>query len=309
MNTHVDPDMVEGVSGHRPRFAMVTASHGPDFERCRLLCESMDRWVTGARQHYLLVASHDVAQFKQLEGPHRIVVDEREILPPWLHAFRDPLSLMRRHVWLSLKAPPLRGWHVQQMRRIAIAEKAEEDVLVFCDSDVIFVRPFDCADLNSADGLTFYRKTGGIGAGTPATHTQWVANAGLALGLDEKPSHAHDYIATLIAWRRDTVLGMCHHIETLHGRHWASAIAARRHFSECILYGRYVDEVLEARGHARTAERLCRIMWNGKAPGDGEILDFLAGLEPHQVAVAIQSFIDVEPERLRRLLAKAGFWT
>ncbi|MCG6113969.1 MAG: DUF6492 family protein [Mesorhizobium sp.] len=306
MNTHVDPDLVSAASGSQPRFAMVTASHGPDFERCRLLCESMDRWVTGARQHYLLVASHDVALFRQLEGPNRLVVDERDILPAWLHAFRDPLSLMRRHIWLSFRTPPLRGWHVQQMRRIAIAEKAEEDVLVFCDSDVFFVRPFDCAGLHGADGLAFYRKNDGIGAGTPATHSQWVANAGLALGLDQHPSHTHDYIATLIAWRRETVLGMCRHIENLHGRHWAAAIAARRHFSECILYGRYVDEVLDAKGHARTEERLCRVLWNGQAPSDEDILEFLAGLKPHQVAVAIQSFLDVEPSRLRRLLLQAG---
>jgi len=192
------------------------------------------------------------------------------------------------------------------MRRIAIAEMAEEDVLVFCDSDVFFVRPFDCAGLHGADGLAFYRKTDGIGAGTPATHSRWVANAGLALGLDQHPSHTHDYIATLIAWRRDTVLGMCRHIENLHGRHWAAAIAARRHFSECILYGRYVDEVLDAQGHARTEERLCRVLWNGQAPSDEEILEFLAGLKPYQVAVAIQSFLDVEPSRLRRLLVQAG---
>lgn len=306
MNTHVLPELMETVSRDRPVFAMVTASHGPDFERCRLLCESMDRWVTGARRHYLLVAGHDVDLFRQLEGPGRVVVDERDVLPGWLHAFRDPSSLMRRHIWLSFRTPPLRGWHVQQMRRIAIAEKVDEDVLIYCDSDVIFVRPFDCSTLFGSDGLSFYRKTDGIGDGTPPTHRQWVANAGHALGLERHPAHAHDYIATLIAWQRETVLGMCRHIEMLHGRHWAAAIAARRHFSECILYGRYVDEVLTGTGHARTQERLCRVMWNGQAPDDDDILGFLSGLEPHQVAVAIQSFIGVDPQRVLSLLARAG---
>lgn len=306
MNSHVHPQPAEAVSG-RPDFAMVTASHGPDFERCRLLCESMDRHAVGARRHYILVAAHDVPLFRQFQGPERIVIDERDILPDWLHAFRDPTSLMRRHIWLSLRAPPLRGWHVQQLRRIALAETVAEDVLVYCDSDVIFVRPFDCMTLWHSGGLSFYRKTDGIGDGTPPTHRQWVANAGHALGLERHPAHAHDYIATLIAWHRDTVLGMCRHIEALHGRHWASVIAARRQFSECILYGRYVDEVLSAKGHTPTPDRLCRIMWNGRIPGDEEILQFLAGLEPHQVAVAIQSFIGVEPQRIRALLTEAGF--
>ena len=235
MNTHVQLQPSETQSGGRPGFAVVTASHAPDFERCRLLCESMDRHVAGARQHYILVAPHDVALFKELEGPGRLVIDERDLLPGWLHAFRDPTSMMRRHIWLSWRVPPLRGWHVQQLRRIALAEKAEEDVLIYCDSDVIFVRPFDCASLMGSDGLVFYRKADGIGDGTPPTHRRWVANAGRALGLEQHPSHAHDYIATLIAWRRDAVLGMCRHIEALHGRHWAAVVAARRHFSECIL--------------------------------------------------------------------------
>lgn len=306
MNSHVHPKPAEIVGGGRRGFAMVTASHGPDFERCRLLCETMDRHVTGARRHYILVAAHDLALFRQLEGPGRLVIDERDILPGWLHAFRDPISLMRRHIWLSLRTPPLRGWHVQQLRRIALAEKVEEDTLVYCDSDVIFVRPFDCKALSGSNGLAFYRKTDGIGDHTPPTHRRWVANAGHALGLDRHPVHAHDYIATLIAWRRETVLGMCRHIEALHGRHWASVVAARRNFSECILYGRYVDEVLSAKGHAQTQDRLCRIMWDGQAPSDDEILRFLAGLEPHQVAIAIQSFIGVEPGRLRNLLSRAG---
>ena len=67
-----------------------------------------------------------------------------------------------------------------------------------------------------------------------------------------------------------------------------------------------MDEVLSAKGHAPTPDRLCRIMWNGRIPGDDEILQFLAGLEPHQVAVAVQSFIGVEPQRIRALLAEAG---
>ena len=52
--------------------AMVTASYAPDFERCRLLCETIDRFVTGAPRHYILVEQRDVALFRQLGNarPH-----------------------------------------------------------------------------------------------------------------------------------------------------------------------------------------------------------------------------------------------
>ena len=38
-----------------PTAAIVTASYAPDFERCRLLCETIDRHVTGVSHHYILV--------------------------------------------------------------------------------------------------------------------------------------------------------------------------------------------------------------------------------------------------------------
>ena len=61
--------------------AIVTASYAPDFERCRLLCETIDRHVTGVPRHYILVEQRDVALFRQLETGNRTVVDERDLLP------------------------------------------------------------------------------------------------------------------------------------------------------------------------------------------------------------------------------------
>ena len=141
---------------------LVTPSYAGDFERCRLLCESIDRFVTGFEKHYLLVAGFDVGLFRQLESPRRVVIDERDLLPPWLHSLRDPTSLFRRHVWLSMRTPPLRGWHVQQLRRIAIAGKVTQSAILYCDSDVIFLRPFDLSSLWRDGMLRFYRQDGAL---------------------------------------------------------------------------------------------------------------------------------------------------
>ena len=56
--------------------AIVTASWDQDFERCKLLCETMDKHVTGFTKHYILVDSKDVALFRQIESANRIVIDE-----------------------------------------------------------------------------------------------------------------------------------------------------------------------------------------------------------------------------------------
>ncbi|MGI6850978.1 DUF6492 family protein [Mesorhizobium sp. 1B3] len=286
-----------------PSAAIVTASYAPDFQRCRLLCETVDRFVTGFSKHYLLVEHGDVGRFRALESARRVVVDERDLLPPWLYSMRDPTSLFRRRVWLSARTMPLRGWHVQQLRRIAIAAHAGEEVLVYCDSDVAFLKPFDCGAFARDRQVRLFRREGVIGKDSPAEHVTWSRNAAAVLGIDAPAVWPHDYIATLIAWRRATVVGMCRRIEETTGRHWVAALGARRKFSECMLYGRYVDQVLGGEGHFHGREEFCRIHWNGAPMSDDEFSAFIDGMGPEQVAIGMQSFIGTDLGRIRRILA------
>lgn len=285
--------------------AMVTASYGPDLGRCRLLCETVDRHVTGISHHYILVEHRDVALFRQLETKNRTVIDERDLLPRWLHAFNDPASLFRRRVWLSLKTWPLRGWHVQQLRRIAIAAHAPEAVLVYCDSDVAFLKPFDCAAFQRRGEIRLFRRDDALLGAGHEDHRIWSRNAGAALGIEPPAASAHDYISTLIAWHRDSVTAMCRRIEDVHSQHWVEAIGSVRKFSECMIYGRYVDEVLGGAGHFRGSEEFCRVHWTGSAMSDNEFRHFVDDMAPEQVAIGMQSFIGTDVERIRRLIASA----
>lgn len=282
--------------------AIVTSSFAGDLERCRLLCETIDRHVTGFSHHYLLVAGHDVKRFRPFEGRRRSVVDERDLLPRWLHALPDPFSLFSRHVWIGPRGMPLRGWHIQQLRRIAIAAHVPEAALLSCDSDVVFVKPFDCASLWLGERLRFLRRDGALERPELAEQRLWSANAGRTLGLGE-PSLA-DYIGTVIGWRRDAVLAMCAHIERTHSRSWVAAIAARRAFSECMLYGRFVDEILGGDGHAASAAELCRVYWDGPALDSDELSRFVAELRPEEVAIGLQSFIGMSAADIRRGLER-----
>ncbi|WP_256753912.1 DUF6492 family protein [Mesorhizobium sp. Mes31] len=285
-----------------PTAAVVTASYAPDFERCRLLCETVDRHVSGAAHHYILVEHRDVALFRQLKTNRRTVVDERELLPHWLRAFDDPLSLFRRRIWLSLKTQPLRGWHVQQLRRIAIAAHAREDVLIFCDSDVAFLKPFDCGAFWRDGKVRLFRRDGVLADEGHEEHRVWSRNAGAALGIDPSRTSTHDYISTLIAWRRDTVLAMCGEIEKVHARGWVEVVGSARKFSECMIYGRYVDDLLSGAGHFHGSEEFCRVHWTGEALSDDEFRRFIAAMAPEQVAIGMQSFIGTDIGRIRRLI-------
>ncbi|QMV27539.1 hypothetical protein GRI33_11160 [Brucella sp. BO3] len=282
--------------------AIVTASWDQDFERCKLLCETVDKYTTGFTKHYILVESKDVALFRQLESSRRIIIDERDLLPSWLHAFWDPTHLWRRRIWLSLKTKPLRGWHVQQLRRIALAGIVEEDAFFYTDSDVVFLRPFDCNRLWQKDRLRLFIRPGEIATSKIPDHEIWAANTGKLLGVTGTENAENDYIGTLIAWRRDSILGMCAHIEQQAGVHWVKALGDMRRFSECILYGRYVDDILKGAGHFHDTGDLCRVYWFSPPPTEDEFRAFIAGLEPHQVAIGMQSFIGLSVHDIRRVI-------
>jgi hypothetical protein len=283
--------------------AIVTASYAPDFERCKLLCETMDRFVTGFTRHYILVEHRDVPLFRQLESARRQVIDERDILPSWLRSFPDPISLFKRRIWLSTHTQPLRGWHVQQLRRMAIPSHISEKMLVYCDSDVVFLKNFNCGLFRHDEGLRLFRRDDALKQPIEYNHRLWSRNAALALGLPVEPPSLHDYITTLIAWDAGTVRQMCALIERRHGRHWMEVIASSRQFSECMLYGRYVDDVLSSAGHFHDKTELCHVYWFGPAPSDALFQNFVAEMGSEQVAIGMQSFIGTDVARIRKLIA------
>lgn len=285
------------------RTALVTSSYRGDLERCRLLCDSIDRFASGFERHYLLVEAADVALFRSFEGPRRRVVSERDLLPGWLRPVPDPLKRGRR-LWLSPFGPPLRGWHVQQLRRIAMAAAMEEEVLVSLDSDVVFVRPFDAASLHRGAAVHFTRIPEARRPVLPhlrAVHDRWEARAAALLGISEPERRIEfGYIATLIAWRRDTVREMLTRIEAVRGRSAMRALAGSRALSECTIYGRFVDEV-EGRPdrHLPVSEELCAVYWDGPPMGAADLAAYLGALAPGQVAVGLQSFTGTDPALIR----------
>ncbi|MGN6584784.1 MAG: DUF6492 family protein [Rhizobiaceae bacterium] len=290
-------------ASERDAAAIITASYAPDFERCKLLCETIDRFVTGFTQHYILVEHRDAPLFRQLESARRRVVDEHDLLPSWLRSFPDPTSLFKRRIWLSSRTQPLRGWHVQQLRRMAIASHIPEETLVYCDSDVVFLKEYDCGSFRRGERLRLFRRDNALAQPIEYNHRVWSRNAALAFGLPVEPPSLHDYITTLIAWDAGAVRDMLAHIERRHGKHWIEVIASTRQFSECMLYGRYVDDVLSGAAHFHDHTELCRVYWFGPAPSDAGFHDFVAEMGDEQVAIGMQSFIGTDVARIRKLIA------
>ncbi len=286
--------------------AIITPRYAADFERCKLLCESIDIHVSGVRDHYILVDSEDYLLFSGLAGKNRHVINERDILPDWLHVMRSGLGPNARKLWFSSKTWPMRGWHVQQLRRIAIASHIDHEALLYCDSDMFFVRSFDGRMLWRCDDLRLYRKPLGITVDM-GEHAKWLEATGKMLGV-EKPALPHDdYINNLVSWRRQTVMEMCEHIENITGREWISALGRNRTFSECLVYGCYVDKVQKANaGHWHGDFSLCRTYWNGEALDGKALGKFIENMDEGQFAVGIQSFTGTDSKLIRQFLEKAA---
>lgn len=282
--------------------AVITASYTADFERCELLCESLDNHLKGAWTHYLLVEEQDVSLFKKLAGKNRIVVSERDLFPWWLRSFPDPISSQHARVWLSPFSLPLRGWHAQQIRRLAIAEQLDEEIMLSIDSDVILLRDFDVSALLRDGDIRFYCKANGLNE-SMKEHMRWSKNAGLLLGIAETVICYDDYISTFITWRTQTVKNLLHHIENTHGRHWIKSLVENRDMSECMIYGRFASEIEKSVNHDPNPQALCNVMWferNWDGSVDG-LKAFMSETTPEQVAIGIQSFVNADIEDIRRV--------
>lgn len=290
--------------------AVITASYAADFSRCQLLCESMDQHLAGAWHHYILVQAADYQTFLALKAHNRTIVSERDLFPSWLRAFPDPISKRHRWVWLSPFSRPLRGWHAQQLRRLSIARHLSEEILLSIDSDVILVRDFDVAELQNDGHIRFYRKNFGLKDEINTqikTNQSWSRSAGHLLGLPPEQNQYHDYIHTFIAWRRQTVCDLLSHIEQVHGQSWIKQCVKQGAFSECLIYGRYVDEVIDSQHHLATDQPLCHVVWfeedlTNRSQNTNPLVDLLADMEPSQVAIGIQSFIQLDLDDIRTYL-------
>jgi Family of unknown function (DUF6492) len=285
--------------------AFITPSYKGDFERCRLLCESMDLMAKGNWRHYILTADHDRALFKPLEGERRTIICDSTLLPAWLKPVRRPFDNARRWIWISssLRHPvwPLSGWHVQQLRKMLIARHVHESCLVMTDSDSVFMRPFGNDVFKQEGVLRLYAKVGGI---TEATnyqkHIQWVAQAQKILGLPPKTIPATDYIGNLVSWRRENALAMLDHIEAANGRELVAAMGRSRTFSEYQIYGAFTEQVLKGKGHVIDYRSLTLTYWTGDMLTEETLEAFIDTLSDRQIAIGIQSFIGLSTEMLRK---------
>jgi hypothetical protein len=263
--------------------------------RCELLAESLDRTTPGV-PHYLIVDRRDWPAFRHLAGGRRRLLESEALVGNWLWQMPG-----RKGLRLSLRAPPVRGWIFQQILKIASIEAISERTLVFCDSDTAFFRSFDRNSL-LVDGKVGLLDVEFINDET----RQWTAIARRLLGLPPQGTGYRNHVGNMICWNREALRAMQQRIEASSGVNWQVALARTLRFSEYMIYGIFVREVLgyDAVDHAPCPTRLVKPSWGLALRTESAIDAFFSDFDPETVAVMIHSKDGIEPARYRHHLER-----
>jgi hypothetical protein len=268
------------------RMAVITPSFAPDFELCVALNRSVLENAPDTVQHHIIVPRSDLKLFGRLGGPRTHIRCEADFLP---RAF-VPVPFSNFTVNLGRPFPPVRGWILQQVIKLAAVAAAEDDVVLVVDSDVEFVRPFT-AEMFIRDGkVRFYGKPKQIDERLPR-HMAWHRVARVLLGLRPVEPPFTDYIpSSLVSWDPRIVKQMLARVTATTGRPWPTAIAGQLHFSEWTLYGVFVDEASGAPANSFASDDpLCLCYWDFSPLNLDRATDFIQGIRPTDVAAMISS--------------------
>ncbi|MFM2431053.1 MAG: hypothetical protein RLZZ511_2266 [Cyanobacteriota bacterium] len=280
-----------------PAFGLITPSYAPDFQRCQLLSATIAQYLRPPFTHYIVVDRCDLPLFATLANAHTEILTVEAIVPGWIG--REP---MWRKFWVSGRAGLVRNWILQQTVKIALAQQIPEDVAVFVDSDVAFVRSLDLTQFVAGSRVRLYRDDMGNIAQRDY-HRPWHQVASRLLNIPMNEQYIPDYIGNLITWRRDHVVQLCQHLEAQSGRSWFATLAREWQWSEYILYGLFVDRVLGDRSQHYTMDlNPCHDYWFPQPLADEALRAWIGQMQPEHVAVMISAKSGMNVDRYARLL-------
>lgn len=267
------------------RMAIITPSFGPDFELCADLHRSVLRNAPDNVHHHIIVPRRDLELFAKLAGPRAQIQCEADFLP----ASFVPLPFSKFTLNLSRPFPPVRGWILQQVIKLAAAAAATDDLVLLVDSDIEFIRPFGPETFFHNGAVRFYRMPEEINERLPR-HVIWHKNARSLLGLPTAAPPFSDYISSLLAWDPIIVRRMLARVAATTGRPWESAIAGQLHFSEWTMYGVFVDEIAGPAANSFISDDpLCLAHWGTEPLTENTAAEFFCRLRPTDVAAMISA--------------------
>jgi Family of unknown function (DUF6492) len=267
------------------RLAVITKSYAPDFELCAGLHRSVLDYSPNTVHHHIIVPRRDLKLFSKLANSRTHIRCDADFLPQWF----VPAPFGNWTVNLTWPIPPVRGWILQQVVKLAATAASDDDVVLVVDSDVEFVRPFSAETFIQDGHVRFYRQPDKI-VGQLPRHAIWQRISRVLLGVPASPPPYADYIAAMLAVDPAFVRQMLSRVTATSGRPWPTVIARQVHFSEWTLYGVFVDEVIRGLGTSFASDdSLCLGYWDEIPLNLDEAIRFLSRVGPTHVAAMISA--------------------
>jgi hypothetical protein len=267
------------------RIGVITKSFAPDFDLCATLNRSVLENTPDTVLHHIIVPRLDHDLFSTLAAPRTRIRYEDEFLPRTF--VRMPFFNIT--INLSRPFPPVRGWILQQVVKLAAIAASEDDAALVVDSDVEFIRPFSADTFINNGNVRFYCKPNQLDERLPR-HMTWHRVARKLLGLPVAASPYSDYISSPLAWNPVIVRQMLARVEATTRRPWPTAIAGLIDFSECVLYGVFVDQVVGSPANSFVSDdALCLSYWEHSPLDARGAADFIRGVRATDIAVMIPS--------------------
>ena len=169
-----------------------------DAPRAQILFRSLEAFFEPLGTCWVVVPDRDVAAVRaQVPAGRYAILAECEVAPE-LPYFRTTARLRAK---LRLVGPPIHGWFVQQLLKLAIWERIGTPFYLTLDADVICVRPTRYDDL-VVDGRALVQTT-------PPNHPEWNDDAERVLAL---PRSGRQYGVTPAVLSREAVGLLTRHL-------------------------------------------------------------------------------------------------
>lgn len=235
------------------KYAFTTQSYKGDFEECKLLCESIDRFAPDI-DHFIFVNDEDWKLFHSLSYGRHILHKKSECIP--FYFFRFPFKLKDHNFWISPFTFPMRGWIYQQVCKLAVFDVIGDsyDFVINCDSEAILIKPFKLESVFKNDRFKLFRNT----------HTEWDTHQPLYTdaiqkffknSMPQKELDKYQYMDIATIFVRENLQEMLAEMQKNSPYwNWKLWLANTIKFSEFFTYGNYVVHKQKLKNHFLTED-------------------------------------------------------
>ena len=232
------------------KIAIITQSYKNDYNECKLLCESIDKFASSI-DHFIFVNDEDIELFESLNYSNHKIYKKSTVLP-W-YFFRVPFRIFGHYFYVSPFTIPMREWIMQQICKLSVFDVIDNsyDAVFNIDSETVFMKPFDYNKWVVEDKFMFYK----VENVKEPSHDEYcaVCRKFFKSKIDNESLYKYNYMNKPVCFEKRNLQEMLNTIKSKSVfKSWKLDLCNTYRFSEYYTYGIYTDKYLDLRNHFQT---------------------------------------------------------